>query len=68
MAYRTKYDMVGSPYSMRSEFRSNYQMAELNTTIPYVWWQLGTAVDILAFPAKCLSRCRVLHFNVTIWH
>lgn len=68
IAYRMKYDMVDSPYSMRSEFRSNYQMAELNTENPYVWWQLGTAVDILAFPAKCLSRCRVLHFNITIWH
>lgn len=31
-----KYDMVDSPYSMRSEFRSNYQMAELNTENPYV--------------------------------
>lgn len=68
IAYRMKYDMVHSPYSIRSEFRSNYQMAELNTENPYVWWQLGTAVDILAFPAKCLSRCRVLHFNITIWH
>lgn len=67
IAYRMKYDVVDSPYSMRSEFRSNYQMAELNTENPYVWWQLGTSIDIHAFPAKCLSRCRVLHFNITIW-
>lgn len=31
-----KYDVVNSPYSMRNEFWSNYQMAELNTENPYV--------------------------------
>lgn len=60
--------MVDGPYSMKSESRPNDQMAELNTEIPYVWWQRGTAIDILAFPAKCLGRCRVLHFNIAIWH
>lgn len=53
---------------MRSESRPNDQMAELNTENPYVWWQQGTAIDMLAFPAKCLSRCKALHFNIAIWH
>lgn len=60
--------MVDGPYSMKNESRPNDQMAELNTEIPYVLWQRGIAIDILVFPAKCLGRCRVLHFNVTIWH
>lgn len=67
IAYEMKYDVVDSPYSMRNEFCSNYQMAELNTENPYVWLQQGTSIDIHAFQAKCLSRCRVLHSNITIW-
>jgi hypothetical protein len=59
--------MVDGPYSTTSEVKPNDQMVELNTEIPYVWWQPGTAIDILAFQPNA-SADAILHFNIAIWH